>query len=122
MRPLGKMAGDIRTAWTLSRSAEQLDEALAARGLSLAEVSAIEARQSERTAAFAKENPKFLTTFAAVIDKNSNSFLKDRAAWGPDSDNAKALAKLLGGRGTMNVPSWSPDSKMLAFTSYELLP
>ena len=32
------------------------------------------------------------------------------------------LAKLLGGRGTMNVPSWSPDSKMLAFTSYELLP
>jgi TolB protein len=34
----------------------------------------------------------------------------------------KTLAKLLGGRGTMNVPSWSPDSKMLAFTSYELLP
>jgi taurine transport system substrate-binding protein len=49
------------------------------------------------TAAFAKENPKFLTAFAAVIDKNSNSFLKDRAAWGPDSDNAKTLAKLLGG-------------------------
>ncbi len=34
----------------------------------------------------------------------------------------RTLAKLLGGRGTMNVPSWSPDSKMLAFTSYELLP
>ena len=34
----------------------------------------------------------------------------------------RALAKLLRGRGTMNVPSWSPDSKMLAFTSYELLP
>lgn len=34
----------------------------------------------------------------------------------------RSLAKLLGGRGTMNVPSWSPDSKMLAFTSYELLP
>jgi TolB protein len=34
----------------------------------------------------------------------------------------RVLAKLLGGRGTMNVPSWSPDSKMLAFTSYEFLP
>jgi TolB protein len=34
----------------------------------------------------------------------------------------RTLAKLLGGRGTMNVPSWSPDSKMLAFTSYQLLP
>ena len=34
----------------------------------------------------------------------------------------RTLAKLLGGRGSMNVPSWSPDSKMLAFTSYEVLP
>ena len=36
--------------------------------------------------------------------------------------SVRSLAKLLGGRGTMNVPSWSPDSKMLAFTSYEFLP
>ena len=34
----------------------------------------------------------------------------------------RTLAKLLGGRGTMNAPSWSPDSKMVAFTSYEFLP
>jgi WD40 repeat protein len=34
----------------------------------------------------------------------------------------RTVAKLLGGRGTMNVPSWSPDSKMLAFTSFEFLP
>ena len=33
----------------------------------------------------------------------------------------RTLAKLLGGRGSVNVPSWSPDSKMLAFTSYEFL-
>ena len=32
------------------------------------------------------------------------------------------LAKLFGGQGTINVPSWSPDSKQLAFVSYELLP
>ena len=28
------------------------------------------------------------------------------------------LAKLFGGQGTINVPSWSPDSKRLAFVSY----
>lgn len=32
------------------------------------------------------------------------------------------LARLFGGQGTINVPSWSPDSKRLAFVSYELLP
>lgn len=32
------------------------------------------------------------------------------------------LAKLFGGQGTINVPSWSPDSSKLAFISYELLP
>ena len=31
------------------------------------------------------------------------------------------LAKLFGGQGTMNVPSWSPDSKSLAFVSYQLV-
>ncbi len=59
IRPLGKTAGEIRAAWALSRSAEQLEEALAANGLSLATVSAEEARQSERTAAFAKEVGNF---------------------------------------------------------------
>ena len=29
------------------------------------------------------------------------------------------LAKLFGGQGTINVPSWSPDSKKLAFVSYQ---
>jgi Tol biopolymer transport system component len=32
------------------------------------------------------------------------------------------LTKLFGGQGTINVPSWSPDSKKLAFVSYEMLP
>lgn len=31
------------------------------------------------------------------------------------------LAGLFGGQGTINVPSWSPDSKQIAFVSYELL-
>jgi len=32
------------------------------------------------------------------------------------------LATLFGGQGTMNVPSWSPDSQKVAFVSYELIP
>jgi len=32
------------------------------------------------------------------------------------------LAKLFGGQGTINVPSWSPDSKRVAFVSYVLIP
>jgi hypothetical protein len=32
------------------------------------------------------------------------------------------LAKIFGGQGTMNVPSWSPDSLKVAFVSYQLLP
>jgi dipeptidyl aminopeptidase/acylaminoacyl peptidase len=31
-------------------------------------------------------------------------------------------ARLFGGQGTINVPSWSPDSHRFAFVSYELLP
>ena len=33
----------------------------------------------------------------------------------------KVLAHLFGGQGTINVPSWSPDSTKIAFVSYELL-
>lgn len=32
------------------------------------------------------------------------------------------LAKLFGGQGTINVPSWSPDGAKLAFISYTLVP
>ena len=31
----------------------------------------------------------------------------------------KDLCKFTGGQGTINVPSWSPDSKKFAFVSYE---
>ena len=48
----------------------------------------------------------------------------------PNSDGAAAvqngsvevLTKFFGGQGTINVNSWSPDSKKFAFVSYELLP
>jgi taurine transport system substrate-binding protein len=64
------------------------------------------------TADFAKDNPKFLSTFANVIERESNSFLKERAAWGPESDNAKILSKLLGG---------TPADQANALTNLSLL-
>ena len=40
--------------------------------------------------------------------------LKDR--------KVRVVAKLFGGQGTMNVPSWSPDGLKIAFVSYEQMP
>jgi TolB protein len=34
---------------------------------------------------------------------------------------ARVLARVFGGQGTINVPSWAPDSRRLAFVSYLLL-
>ncbi len=34
----------------------------------------------------------------------------------------KVLAKLMGGQGTLGLMPWSPDSKRLAFVSYQLVP
>ena len=65
------------------------------------------------TAAFAKENPGFLKAYAGVVDKYQTSFVNDKAAWGPDSDNAKVLAKLLGG---------TPQDQASALKNLSLLP
>jgi taurine transport system substrate-binding protein len=65
------------------------------------------------TAAFAKKDPGFLKAFAGVIDKYQTSFTNDKPAWGPDSDNAKALAKLLGG---------TPQEQASALKNLSLLP
>ena len=35
-----------------------------------------------------------------------------------DGGDIKVAAFLYGGQGTINVPSWSPDSKKVAFVSY----
>ena len=50
--------------------------------------------------------------------------LNDASSASANFKNAKiaVLARLFGGQGTMNVPSWSPDGKQLAFVSYQLVP
>lgn len=37
-----------------------------------------------------------------------------------ETKEIRTIAKLFGGQGTINVPSWSPDSSRLAFVSYRL--
>lgn len=39
-----------------------------------------------------------------------------------ETKQIRVLAKIFGGQGTINVPSWSPDSKKIAFVTYQLLP
>jgi len=39
-----------------------------------------------------------------------------------ETKRIEVLAKLFGGQGTINVPSWSPDSRSLAFVSYQTFP
>ncbi len=61
------------------------------------------------------------------------TFAKDVAGHPPDQDvqirlmdletrKIQVLARILGGQGTLNVPSWSPDGKKLAFVTYHYLP
>ncbi|TWA65718.1 taurine transport system substrate-binding protein [Azospirillum baldaniorum] len=65
------------------------------------------------TAAFAKENPAFLKSFAGVVERYSVSFRDDKAAWGPESPNAKTLAGLLGG---------TPSDQAAALNNLSLIP
>jgi TolB protein len=39
-----------------------------------------------------------------------------------NDSSIRVLTNFVGGDGSMNVPNWSPDSKSLAFVSYEFLP
>jgi Tol biopolymer transport system component len=62
----------------------------------------------------------FLTYDKGVTGHPANQGVRLRlmpAGGGPIQE----LAKLFGGQGTINVPSWSPDSRQVAFVSYELI-
>jgi enterochelin esterase-like enzyme len=67
----------------------------------------------------------FLTYGADVTGHPENKDVMLRLmSFDPKSNDKKitVLAKLFGGQGTINVPSWSPDSREVAFVSYLLVP
>jgi TolB protein len=63
----------------------------------------------------------FLTYDASVTGHPENKDVMLRMMSMKDG-KITVLAKLFGGQGTMNVPSWSPDGKQFAFVSYQLVP
>jgi taurine transport system substrate-binding protein len=65
------------------------------------------------TGAFEKGDPGFIKVFTSEIAKQNASFLADKAAWSAESDNVKAIAKLLGG---------TPQTQADALKDLNLLP
>jgi Tol biopolymer transport system component len=63
----------------------------------------------------------FLTYEASVTGHPENKDVMLRLMSLKDK-KVTVLAQLFGGQGTINVPSWSPDGKQLAFVSYQLVP
>jgi TolB protein len=63
----------------------------------------------------------FLTYEKGVIDHPENKDVQLRLM-NFQTGKITVLAKLFGGQGTMNVPSWSPNGQYLAFMSYEIVP
>ncbi len=49
------------------------------------------------TGSLVKDDPAFLKSFAGEVARWNASFLTDKAAWTADTDNVKAIARLLGG-------------------------
>jgi hypothetical protein len=63
----------------------------------------------------------FVTYEKGVVDHPENKDVQLRLM---DLGTGKitVLAKLFGGQGTINVPSWSPNGQHLAFMSYQIVP
>jgi Tol biopolymer transport system component len=62
----------------------------------------------------------FLTYDASVTGHPENKDVMLRLMSLKDK-KISVLAKLFGGQGTINVPSWSPDGRQFAFVSYQLV-
>lgn len=69
-----------------------------------------------KTVAYISYDPREVEPGSHPQNKNVELRLID-----PDGDNDRTAVKLFGGQGTLNVNSWMPDSRHLAFVRYELV-
>ena len=62
-------------------------------------------------------------SFSKTVDSGDHPFYKQVTLrhMSVSGGKPKVIAYVYGGQGTINVPSWSPDSTRFAFVSYRLL-
>lgn len=63
----------------------------------------------------------FLSYDKSVEGHPPNRDVKLRIMPADETEDPRIIAHLFGGQGTINVPSWSPDSRHFAFVSYRLV-
>jgi len=70
-----------------------------------------------------KGHPENKDVMLRIMSLSNGKMSDGKMTDGKVSDKKiSVLASLFGGQGTINVPSWSPDSKAVAFVSYALVP
>ena len=70
-----------------------------------------------------KGHPENQEVMLRILSLDNGKMSDGKMTDGKVSDRKiSVLASLFGGQGTINVPSWSPDSKAVAFVSYALVP
>jgi Tol biopolymer transport system component len=62
----------------------------------------------------------YLSCTKAIVGQPANTDVSLRLM-DISTGQSRVLVDLLGGEGTINAPSWSPDNHHLAFTGYEML-
>ena len=102
IKPLGKTAGEIRLAWTLTATAGQFAQAIEHRGLILVHVSREEAEASHRVHAFAGNQSRELREGFGVVDQRGNVTRIDQRTTG---DQWEEIQKRLGGVDTRELIS-----------------
>jgi hypothetical protein len=95
--PTGKAAGEIRMAWMLSRSREELQDALAVRGFSFARASADEAHASKERAEFYRQQQRTPGAFKKAKAELGGQAAPEPVRYAPTVNEGEIVA--VNGRG-----------------------
>ena len=67
-----------------------------------------------------KPAPNKIDPFLASVAQRTKSVTVELRLVPASGGESKTIVKLFGGQGTINVNSWSPDNRTIAFVSYRL--